>query len=196
MARPTLTRPRRDASWSPDGKQIVCHTYNRPQTIVVMNADGTGRETILNHWGSPRWSPHGNRIASINLNSGLALFDLATGREIGIQRGPHTLRPGFAVAPDGIHFCFGEESGGVFVGTLDEKRQLLDSRCIWQSDVFCHAAWSPDGRQVVFGEKEARFGSYPLPSPNPPRPIYRLHLYDVVSDAAPRSFCRPGRQSQ
>ena len=52
-------------SFSPDGTQLVCHTYESPQTIVTMNADGSGRETILHHWGSPRWSPKGNRIASI-----------------------------------------------------------------------------------------------------------------------------------
>ena len=36
-------------SWSPNGKQLTCHTYDNPQTIVVMNADGTGRETVIDH---------------------------------------------------------------------------------------------------------------------------------------------------
>ena len=30
-----------------------------------MNIDGTGRETVAMHWGSPRWSARGNRIVSI-----------------------------------------------------------------------------------------------------------------------------------
>ncbi len=46
------------ATFSPDGKQLVFHTYgkgNESAHIVIMNADGTGRRNILDHWGSPRW---------------------------------------------------------------------------------------------------------------------------------------------
>ena len=75
-------------SWSPDGTHLVCHTYESPQTVIVMNADGSGRETIVNHWGSPRWSPRGNRIATIGADRGIALFDLATGKERSILAAP------------------------------------------------------------------------------------------------------------
>src|SRR4029079_18066571 len=71
-------------SFSPDGTQLVCHTYDNPQTIVVMNADGRGRETIIDHWGSPRWSPRGNYIASLDAAKQILIFDLTTGRERGI----------------------------------------------------------------------------------------------------------------
>ena len=87
-------------SWSPDGTHLVFHTYD-PRAVVVMNADGTGRETIVDHFGSPRWMPAGNRIALIGSNGGIALFDLATGKERHVLMGPYSLRPGFAVRPMG-----------------------------------------------------------------------------------------------
>ena len=66
-------------SWSPDGTHLVYSPYS-PQGIVVMAADGRGREMIAYHWGSPRWSPRGNRIATC-LDGNIGLFDLTTGRE-------------------------------------------------------------------------------------------------------------------
>ena len=108
-------------SWSPDGTQLVFHTYENPQTIVVMNADGSGRETILNHWGSPRWSPKGNRIATIQMNGRIAIYDLATGAEHTIFGGPYSLWQGFSISPDGLRFCFGDTNGGVGLATLDER---------------------------------------------------------------------------
>ncbi len=136
-------------SWSPDGTQIVCHNY-KPESLVVMNADGSGRETISGHWGSPRWSPRGNRIASI-LNSNIALYDLATGTESRILRGPYAARQGFAISPDGLHFCFGDMSGGIAVALLDE--QSMSASCTWLSkNGICHcASWAPDGKRVVAG---------------------------------------------
>src|SRR6185503_13961260 len=104
-------------SWSPDGKQIAAHTYESPQTTVVMSADGGGRETILNHWGSPRWSPRGNRIATI-LNGNIALYDLATAREETILPAQYSVFYGFAVSPDGRRICFGGTSGDVYLATL------------------------------------------------------------------------------
>ena len=113
-------------SWSPDGKQLVCHTYSRPTTIVVLNPDGSGREAIINHWGSPRWSPKGNRIASI-LNGGIALHDLATGTERNIFPRPYNVLHGFSISPDGLRFCFGDRTERPAGG--DARRAQDDSQC-------------------------------------------------------------------
>jgi len=147
-------------NWSPDGKQLVCHVYSRPTTIVVMNPDGSGREAIINHFGSPRWSPNGNRIATI-LRDGIALHDLATGTERAIFSG-HSVQHGFSVSPDGLRFCFGDHvsrvyqapgqvtGGGLFVATLDERSMNANVRQLLKQGEIDHTSWSPDGKRVVF----------------------------------------------
>jgi Tol biopolymer transport system component len=136
-------------SWSPDGKQLVCHTYSRPTTIEVLNADGSGREVVINHWGSPRWSPKGNRIASI-LRGGIALHDVATGTEQVIFGGQYNVQHGFSVSPDGMRFCFGNRDGGLFVATLDERTMAASVRQLLKKGEIDHTSWAPDGRRVVF----------------------------------------------
>jgi Tol biopolymer transport system component len=146
-------------SWSPDGKQLVCHVYSRPTTIVVMNADGSGREAVINHWGSPRWSPKGKHIASI-LRGGIALHDLTTGTERAIFSGQFRVQHGFSVSPDGLRFCFGNPvqrgggqvvgGGGLFVATLDERTVTATVRQLLEKGEIDHTSWSPDGKRVVF----------------------------------------------
>ncbi len=158
-------------SWSPDGKQLVCHTYN-PHAVVVMNADGSGRETVINHWGSPRWSPKGNRIASI-LNGGIALYNIATGTELTIFRGPHTVRHGFAISPDGLRFCFGDEAGGLALATLDERTMSATTRWLAKDGMTSHASWAPDGKRVVVSWQPTG------------AKLSQLYVMNVDSDKAP-----------
>jgi Tol biopolymer transport system component len=146
---PRLLGPGSMPSWSSDGTHLVFHTYY-PRAIVVMKADGTGRETIIDHWGSPRWMPAGNRIASIGRDGGIALFDLATGSERNVLQGPYSLRPGFAVSPDGRHFCFADTDGGLALATLDERTMQASVRKIVHRYPCYHASWSPDSQRVVF----------------------------------------------
>jgi Tol biopolymer transport system component len=189
-------------SFSPDGTHLVIHTYDSPQTIVVMNVDGTGRETILDHWGSPRWLRRGNRIAVIGADRGLALFDLATGTERKIF-GPRSMMAGFAFAPDGRQFCFGESSGGVWLGTLDERTMRAKVQQIVPTGKFYHAAWSPDGKRIVFARSgpgttwvtttetaalneffifDANSGVATVPET---RAFHQLFIFDVDSGAPP-----------
>jgi Tol biopolymer transport system component len=163
-------------SWSPDGTHLVCHTYDSPQMIVVMKADGTGRETIINHWGSPRWSPRGNCIVSADPRGRLLKFDLATGFEREIVRPPSFIaRQGFGISPDGLRICFGGVGQGVSILTLDRStnhtvsviRRVNSGTCL-------HASWSPDGKQIVFGWE---------PGANQ---IQQLYLLDADSGDGPR----------
>jgi Tol biopolymer transport system component len=154
-------------SWSPDGKQLVCHTYESPQTIITMNADGSGRETILNHWGSPRWSPTGNRIASIGPSRTIALFDLTTGQERAIFSGPYSLWQGFSISPEGRQFSFGDSTGGVGLATLDERTMQAGVRWLVRNGESYNSSWAPDGRRIVF--------SWKRPDSN----VYQLYFIDV-----------------
>ena len=140
-------------SFSPDGTQIVCHTYDSPQTIVVMNADGSGLETVINHWGSPRWFPRGNRILSIDPGRDMLVLDLATGTERRILPGNYTSQVGFGIASDGRRICFGDIDDGLYLATLDERTMKATVRSLVKGGIARHCSWSPDDKRVVFGWK-------------------------------------------
>jgi Tol biopolymer transport system component len=136
-----------------------------------MNADGSGRETIANHWGSPRWSPRGNRIASI-LNGNLALYDVATGAERSVLPGQYSLNLGFGIAPDGRRFCFGD-GNGIHLATLDETRMTASVRLLAKGGACNHASFAPDGRRVVVNWRA------------PDKPHSQLYIVELASNDAP-----------
>jgi Tol biopolymer transport system component len=160
-------------SWSPDGTHLVCHTYGT-DGIIVMKTDGSGRESIIDHWGSPRWCPRGNRIASISRQGTIAVFDCATGIERTVFGGPYSLRQGFGVSPDGLRFCFADNSGGIGLATLNEKTMEARVRWLTKSGQCYHASWAPDGRRVVVGWDRDLSG------------VDQLYIIDVGSNDAPK----------
>jgi Tol biopolymer transport system component len=140
-------------SWSPDGKQLVCHTYDNPQTIVVMTPDGGGLEKVANHWGSPRWMPRGNRIVSIDTGRDMLLLDLATGTERRILPGNYASQVGFGIASDGLRICFGDIEDGLNLATLDERKMRATVRSLVKGGIARHCSWSHDDKRVAFGWK-------------------------------------------
>jgi Tol biopolymer transport system component len=145
-----------------------------------MKADGSGRETLLNHWGSPRWMQDGNRIAQIGSNGGISIFDLADGKERAILSGPSFLRPGFAISADGRNFVFGKNDGGLYLASLDPRTMRSSVTTLWTLGVCYHASWSPDGKRIVFGWK-----------PDPPKNLtqgiglHQLFVVDIDSNELP-----------
>ncbi|HYO23717.1 MAG TPA: hypothetical protein VEQ85_02095 [Lacipirellulaceae bacterium] len=160
-------------SWSPDGSQIVCHTYDSPQSIVVMDIEGEGRETIMLHWGSPRWSRVGQRIVSAMATRGISVFNLATGGEVVVAPN-FSLWQGQSVSPDGRMIVFGERNGGVCLATLNDDATRATVRWIVRSGQSYHSGWSKDGKTVVFEWR---------PTPEAPQQLY---LFEVDSTEAPR----------
>ncbi len=162
-------------SWSPDGTQIVCHTYDSPSTIVVMNADGSGRETVLNHWGSPRWSPKFDRIASLGSSlRAIHLLDLRSGAESVIfSGGPHA-NLGFSISPSGLHFCFGATEGGVAIASLDEESQEQEVQWLVHHGYTSTTSWSPDGKKVIYQWAKSS------------RDTAQLYVKDLTSDEPPQ----------
>ncbi|MCC6494289.1 MAG: PD40 domain-containing protein [Pirellulales bacterium] len=147
-------------SWSPDGTQIVCHTSEgQLGSIVVMNLDGSGRETIMNHWGSPRWSPIGDQIIAANMGPGLAVFDLATGDErIVLPR--QSSAQGLSISPDGRRVCFGPRPGGLAVATFEEQAGEVTFQWLLREGSFTHSSWSPDGKRIVYDQRAPAHPKY------------------------------------
>ena len=156
-------------SWSPDGKQIVAHTYT-PSGIVVMDVDGEGRERIMEHWGSPRWSPVGNRVVSAS-GGGLSIFDLTAGTEYVVLR-HFPVYQGLSIAPDGLRVCFADsQQGALILATLDAEAKQATAKRLVEGGYFSHSSWSPDGKQIVFTWK-------PDPSKEDPEQLYLLDVDD------------------
>jgi Tol biopolymer transport system component len=178
-------------SWSPDGRQIVVHTYGvgsdgqrtSDDCIVVMNADGTGRETVLKHWGSPRWLRQGNRIVTI-LNSNLALYDLATGIERVILPRPYPIYWGYCVSPDCKRFAFCGSDSGLYLATLDEQTVKATVRTLAAAGNGQYSSFAPDSKRFVFSW---------LPAGSKKGTTSQLYTMDVDADAAPHLL--PGQNA-
>lgn len=157
-------------SWSPDGKQIVAHTYS-PSGIVVMDVEGGGRETIMEHWGSPRWSPVGDRIVSANSSGGLSVFNLAAGTEFVVLRNVYVYQ-GLSIAPDALQVCFADPNGALMLATLDAEAKRATAKRLVDGGYFSHSSWSPDGKQIVFTWK-------PDAESKDPEQLYLLNVDDL-----------------
>jgi Tol biopolymer transport system component len=163
-------------SWSPDGKLIVCQSSAPPHSVIVMNRDGSGREVILDHGWSARWSPVGDRIAAATSDvAGILLFDLANGREQTIFSGTYSLRHGFSISPDGKHFCFSSTTNpGQALATLDEASMKATVRWPLNTGIAYHSSWSTDGRHVIFAWRPTD------------QDLIQLYTLDVDSSDAPK----------
>jgi Tol biopolymer transport system component len=158
-------------SWSPDGKQLTAHAYGGAGAIFVMNADGSGRTAIMSHWGSPRWSPVGQRIVAANSQGGLSLYDLTTGEERFVLP-DRAVMQGLSVSPDGKQVCFADGAGDLAVATIDE-RSGATVRTLVKGGRFMHSSWSPDGKRIVFSRRR------------PGDEHIRLYLIDADGDQPP-----------
>jgi tol-pal system beta propeller repeat protein TolB len=54
--------PSGEPAWSPDGTQLAYVSY-QDESIWVVSADGSGRQSLEQQGGGPAWSPDGQRIA-------------------------------------------------------------------------------------------------------------------------------------
>ena len=184
-------------SWSPDGKQIVAHTYT-PSGIVVMDVDGEGRETIMEHWGSPRWSPVGNRVVAANSGGGLSIFNLTAGTEYVVMR-DLLVYQGLSIAPDGLRICFADPQGALMLATLDAEAKQATARRLVEGGYFSHSSWSPDGKQIAFTwkpdpSKEDPEQLYLLDVDDPGKPPRKLKGLDSADDNADPDWSPDGKQ--
>jgi Tol biopolymer transport system component len=151
-------------SWSPDGSQIA---YDTDQGgIWIMNADGSGKLRLTTGSDSyPRWSPDGARILFSRYGNGMFEADRYTSYPTmhlwivnvdGSNEHQVTNERSADIAgswsPDGgkIAFIRSDANGsGVWVSGLDGRTGLRKVVSLpFQLDGT--AAWSPDGRQILY----------------------------------------------
>lgn len=146
-------------AWSPNGQQIVFHSYrdDDQREIYVMDADGSNQRRLTHHPGVdayPDWSPDGSQIAftsnrSVNGNHALNIFVMDTdGNNV-----RQVTNVGFAQqpkwSPDGEWILFME--GEIFA-------IRPDGTDLWQVSVpkpntaMDLGGWSPDGKQILYVE--------------------------------------------
>jgi TolB protein len=153
--------------WSPDGKKIIfartsAQTFQN--TVVVMNADGSGTPVTLTTdiWDSygPFYTPDGQRIVNYSQNGGLvaAVWIMHSDGKEKIRLTRAALE-GFPsdVSPDGKKLLVGNHGNSPFVLTNDIFVMNLDGSdlaALTHLSRLHHdvgAGYSPDGTKIVFG---------------------------------------------
>jgi WD40 repeat protein len=139
--------------WSPDGGRIAFSGGSDGDTVMVMNADGTGARA-LGFGGTPAWSPDGATI--VFANGGLWTIG-ADGSGLSQLTGTPDGAP--AWSPDGgsiVFSRFDSDTGQDHLWKMDadggNQVQLTNDAL---SDLY--ADWSPNGTRVVF-ERSDRSG--------------------------------------
>ncbi len=158
-----------DPDWSPDGSHIA-YVSNVPGdfSVMVMNADGTGRHLLIHVAGSdfftPRWSPDGTKLAVVHcryLNGYLLGCDIEVMNADGTHRrllvGSHVVNQDPEWSPDGTQIAFDSNRDGLvravwLVNSVGGGLRRLTRPAIegW------YPQWSPLGNHILFGNNAER----------------------------------------
>jgi len=132
-------------AWSPDGAQIAFDGNNVSQDIVVVNANGSGRQVVAggdNIQNSPAWTADGSRIVFRDFSQGTGLSVVNADGSGRVPLVADSGRPN--VSPDGSRIAF-ERGGEVFVAAADGSGATPVTTLGGSVPAF-----SPDGSLIVY----------------------------------------------
>jgi TolB protein len=151
-----------DGHWSNDRTRIALANadenpaevtgFNPYTDLVVMNADGSGRVRLTNHFGSvtaPAWSPDGSKIAFASDQSGRS--EIYVVNADGSNRVQLTTTGGFAASwsPDGTRIAVGIKITDVVQQPSAFVMDASDGGNILPLMPGEDPAWSPDGSLIA-----------------------------------------------
>jgi hypothetical protein len=144
-----------DAEWSPDRTRILIEYAEESSPLGVYVLDiASGSMTKLTEGDMPRWSPNGERIAFVQLDSNgqqprVFIYDLASGQSFSVLDSsqqsfapfwsPDGSQVGFTWCPGLCDLYAKPVRGG-------DTIQLTNI-----GDIVACADWSPDGKEIVYG---------------------------------------------
>jgi TolB protein len=150
---PVVRRPGIDMSpsWSPSGAEIVFSGDDGGQVDLWAIELATGKLNRITDEGQntrPAVSPAGDKLAWIKRDSGVRIYDIATGEVTALQA-PRRVRFAPTWSPDGRYLAVTASDWGspdVYVMKADGTNTLLLTKR-WKSDGM--PAWSPDGENMA-----------------------------------------------
>jgi Tol biopolymer transport system component len=159
-----------DPTWSPDASRIA---YTTQTTLVVMNANGTGRVTLIPYadccqvW-QPAWSPDGSRIAFVRYQAPFFQTDIWLINADGTGLTQVTATASFfeqwpTWSPDGSMIAFAR-GGDIW------KRNLgtgVETKLTTNPFGEGWPTWSPDGSKIAFAATDGADDFYELFTMNP-----------------------------
>jgi Tol biopolymer transport system component len=127
------------------GKLVLVRAVAGSNVLMAVNSDGSGPVTLAVPGTRPHVSPDGRKVAYTTLADGIAVLDLATGRE-SLLATPLSVSPKWS--PDGRRILFwSDRSGSKELWTMNadgsEATQLSKGGGYHEAD------WSPDGSRIV-----------------------------------------------
>ncbi len=151
-----------DPLWSPDGRQIVFSDVTAAGgQLKIMGRDGSGIETMCEErgWRHPVWSRDGSRVAAVNRNGEIGLFDAGTR---GTPPGVRYLLPAVRQSasrgtvpllwdwsPD-MTLLAGEDSSGPFVYNVTSQE------CVGLVGFSGPSAFMPDSRRLLVADSRGK----------------------------------------
>jgi TolB protein len=151
-----------DPDRSPDGSRFVFANFaanssrisgfNSFADIVVMNADGTGRVRLTDHFGSvsgPVWSPDGSKIAFASDQTGQSEVYVMDADGSDIVRLTSTGGSAPSWSPDGSRIAVGREESPVPGAPLAFVMDATDGGNVVPLAPGADPAFSPDGSVIA-----------------------------------------------
>lgn len=120
-------------------------------SLYVMNPDGSGMSSLTEtgHYGAPKWSPDGTRLAFVKYAASgayeLHVMNADGSGIVQLTSSDQDVRS-VAWAPDGTEIAFTRSAGIEVVAADGSASRVLTT------ETSNYVAWSPDGRTIVFSQ--------------------------------------------